>query len=223
MKIFRTIIALFQALLSFLAFSFLAVVLYYKFEPPFNTIGGILSISLGLYLSRLVFNMTKRRGIIATLSGDHSTYDIDQLEPSPNDGVSKLNAEELTIIFQENKLNYINGTSVSIWGDQKGRKLDIKHYLDSVSYNSEKEILTITFSDKCFLKVKRPNLILCSSSYLKIVKAKEILWEIPSDSNNNSQFSYLNTGKEIKTKSNIEWNKHSFDVGIGMNALYLQG
>ena len=223
MKIFRTIVAFIQASLPLLGFGFFSVVIYSELNAPYNTIVALAVFILGLYGSRSVFKMMRKRGIINVMSGDNASYDLDELEPTPDSGVLKLTPEKLTNLFLENKLKYNRGTRVSIWGDCKDRELDVRHQLSSISFNSEKNILTIKFSDNSLLVMKRPSIIHCCDSYLKVIKAKEILWQIPIDSNSNNQYSYLNTGKEIKTKSNTKWKPQTYDFGIGMNAIYLQG
>jgi len=223
MKTFRTIVAFFQALLPLLGFGIISAVIYSDFKPPYNLIIAIAVFILGIYASRSIFNMMRRRGVISTMSGDNATYDLDELEPTPGSGVLKVTPEDLTQLFIDKKLKFNNGITVSIWGDWEGRKLDVKHTLNSIEFNSDNNILTIQFNDNCLLKITRPSLILCSNSYLKIVKAKEVLWQIPMDSAPSNQYSYLNTGKEIKTRSNTKWRPHEYDIGIGMNAIYLQG
>ncbi len=222
MKVLRTIIAFFQALLPFLVFAFFSAGLYSELKAPYNVIAAIFVFVPGLFLSRSFFNFMRRRGVIATMSGDNATYDLDELEPTPGSGVLKLTPDELSSLFLEKKTKFNNGTTVSIWGDWEGRELDTRHEVNSINFNSENNILTIKFSDNCILKIKRPEAIFYSTSYLKIVKAKEILWQIPASSDSYKQYSYLNTGKEIKTKSNTNWTPHIYDIGVGMNALYLQ-
>lgn len=132
MKTFRTIVAFFQALLPLLGFGIISVVIYSDFKSPYNIIIAIAVFILGIYASRSIFNMLKRRGVIAVMSGDNATYDLDELEPTPGSGVLKVTPEELTHLFLDNKLKFNNGLMVSIWGDWEGRKLDIKHTLNSI-------------------------------------------------------------------------------------------
>lgn len=56
-----------------------------------------------------------------------------------------------------------------------------------------------------------------------MIEAKEILWQIPAGPDSINQYNYLHTGEKIKTKSNTKWTPHNYDLGLGMNALYLQG
>jgi len=222
MKIFRTIIAFFQALLPLLGFGVISAVIYSDLPTPYNILVSITLFILGIYVSLSIFNMMMRRGVISVMSADNATFDLDELEPTEGDGVLKLTPEELRNNFLENKIE-LGECTVSIYGDWEGRQLNIKHKLNSVEFNSEKNTLTLSFSDNCLLKIRNPRLIFYTSSYLKIIKATEILWQIPDDLRSHYQFSYLNTGKKIKTKTNTDWKPHDYDIGIGMNAIYLQG
>lgn len=221
MKKFRTIIAFFQVLLTLLGFCIISVVIFLDLNTPYNIITAIAVFIVGLFASRVIFNMMQRRGVVSVMTGDNASYDLDELEPSPGSGVMKLTPEELINLFSENELSFNQGLTVSIWGDWEGRKLDERHQIVDVEFEQEKNILTISFSENCSLKIKNPKLILLTNTYLKIVKAKEVLWQIP---NNDTfcQYSYLNTSKIIETKSNTDWKPHKYDLGIGMNAIYLK-
>jgi len=223
MKTVRIIIAFLQALFPLIGFGFISVVVYSDLSKPFNIIIALVFFIIGLFSSRSIFNMMRRRGVISVLSGNNATYNLDELNPTSGSGVFRLTPEELTNLFFENKLNFNQGTTVSIWGDWEGRQLDTRHHINDLTYNSENNILTIIFSDNCLLIITTPSIILYSTSYLKIIKAKEIIWEVPVKTNSKNQYIYLNTGEKIKTKSNTNWTPHKYDLGIGMNALYLQG
>ena len=42
--------------------------------------------------------------INSVMSGDNATYDLDELEPTPGDGVFKFTPEELSKLFSEKKM-----------------------------------------------------------------------------------------------------------------------
>ncbi len=222
MKTFRTIAAFFQALLPLLGFGVVSAVIYSDFQSPYNLIVAIPVLVPGIYISRSIFNMMRRRGVISVIAADNSTFDLDNLEPTEGDGVFKLTPEEVQSKFLKDKLE-LSACTVSIYGDWEGRQLNIQHKLKTVEFDSKINTLTLLFTDNCLLKIRKPRLIFSTSSYLKIVKATEVLWQIPDDFKAHYQFSYLNTGKTIKTKSNTDWKPHEYDIGIGMNAIYLQG
>lgn len=222
MKLFRTIVAFFQALLTLVAFTFISVVCYAKLSVPFNILLALAFFSLGCYGSWSVFSMMKRRGVITTLSTVHQSPDLDVFEPSESDGVLKLTPEEVRNYFLQNKFQ-LNPCTVSIFGDWEGRQLNVRHTLKFVQFNPEKSILTLTFSDQCILKIRNPKLIFVTESYLKIVKATEVLWQVPNELESSYQYSYLNAKNKITTKSNTDWKPHQYDLGPGLNAIYLQG
>lgn len=221
MKTLRIFAAFFQALLPFIGFAIIAVVIFAQVNPPFNIILCIICLLIGLLISRSTFNMMRRRGVIEVLSGGSASYELDDLTPLESDGVSKFEPSELANAFEQKTLE-INKATVSIWGDFEGRHLDKKHIIHNIIYNSESNVLTIEFKGDCLMKIKSPKLIFCSSTYLKIIKAKEVLWQTPTNSDTVESYSYLNTGKCIKTKSNTEWKPHKYDLGIGKNAVYMQ-
>jgi len=222
MKTLRIIVAFFHALLTLAGFIFISVVIYSEFSVPFNFICSLALFIFGSYASRSIFIMMKRRGVIATMSAVHQSSDLDVIEPSNGNGILQLTPEELRNHFIQSKLE-LNPCTVSIFGDWEGRQLDIRHSLKFVEFNSEKNILTLTFSDKCVLKIRKPKLIYFTTTYLKIVHAKEILWQVPNEPKTPSQFSYLNSKYKITTQSNTDWKPHEYDVGPGMDAIYLQG
>ena len=222
MKTIRIIIAFIQALLPFIGFGIISMVVYTDMKSPYNIFVAAVVIGVGFFASRSIFNMMRRRGVMATMSGNNSTYDLDSIEFTETDGVYKLTAQQVKDYFIDNKLAFKTGT-VSIYGDWEGRRLDRKHHIKSIDFNEDKNVLTIIFADNCLLKIRKPRSIFVASTYLKIVKATEVLWQIPTIDNSYHQFSYLNTGKTINTKSNTDWKPHPYDIGIGMDAIYLQG
>jgi len=53
--------------------------------------------------------------------------------------------------------------------------------------------------------------------------SKEVFWKISNKENHVEEYSYLNKGDKIVTKSNTDWSPQKYDIGPGMNAVYLQG
>lgn len=214
--------AFIQAVIPFIGFCFISLVVFSQLESPFNIVVALIVLFIGAYLSYMVFNLMSKRGVIEVLGGGTAAYELDELEPTIEDGVDKLTPEELIEKFTDNQVDFTTGT-VSIWGDREGRRLNDRHKINSIHYDSAKNVLKFSFENKCILKVRNPRLILVCKDYLKILRASEVLWQIPTVDNSNKQFSYLNTGKSIKTKSNTEWKPSNHDMGLGMNAVYLQG
>ncbi|WP_310992786.1 hypothetical protein [Aequorivita marina] len=222
MKILRTPIAFFQASLAFLGFCIIAVVFYSQVPSPFNYIAALASLLLGIYFGRMVFNMGRSQGVLATMTGSRASYELDELEPIPGSGVLKLTPNELTSNFADSVLPFNEGT-LAIWGDTNNSLLSKRHQLKGITFDVENKILNLAFSDACFLEVKNPSLIMCADTYLKISRAKKVTWRIPNTDDGMDAFVYYNTGKTIQSTSNTNWNPSTYDFGIGMNAVYLQG
>jgi len=222
MTTYRLTISIFQASLSLLVFWFFSTVIYLKVQSPYNIIMALVVLILGMFVSRFVFLMMTRRGILTTMTGNNASYDLDELEPVQGDGVIKLTAETLQNMNLENNLEF-GAYKISIWGDWEGRKLDARHTIKSIDFDVDNRVLSFIFQNDCLLKIKNPSTILFAKTYLKIVNSTEVLWQIPGDNEEIKQYSYLNTGKEIKTKSNSNWSPHSYDLGVGMIAIYMQG
>ena len=215
----KRIMALIQAILTFVGIALIGLVFYFDLSSPYNYISVLILLTIAIYLSVKVFRMIVRRGYIETATGDNATYELDNLKPIPGSGITELSPEKLIETFDNQILNFPE-VSISIWRDAFGKKMKKKPEILTLEYNDETDILS--FKDYSQLKIKKPSIIHHSIRYLKIIKAKEILWRIKEDDQYN-EYSYLNNGKEIKTRSNTDWKPKSEDLGIGMNALYFQG
>ncbi len=221
MKTFRTIVAFFQALIPFSLFCLLGVLLFLELSAPYHIIFSTLAILIGVIIGRFLFNMMRKRGVIAVMAGSNSTYNLDELTSHPD--ITVHSPKELAHLFSTYQLNFNKSVTITIWGDWEGRALDKKHQLKSMIYNEELNYLTIWFKNHYAIRVKEAQTIMTSTDYIKIVKAKAIIWQTPSKYQKQNIYHYVNTGKAIKTKSNTTWQPHTLDIGIGMNALYLQG
>lgn len=222
MKIVRKFLGIGEAIFAFIGVCFIGILLSAQLTEPFNWIVAIPFLPLAIYLSLRVYKMIIRRGYLETISGDNSTYDADELKPTPGSGVTEIKPEELESHFDNGNVSFSEGT-VSIWGDWNGRQLNIKHKLSTIEFDESKEILIIYFSDFCQLQIRKPSIIHYTSSYLKILNAKEIKWQVPNIEGENNKYYYLNTGNSIQTQSNTDWQPKREDFGVGMNAVYIQG
>lgn len=218
----KYILAIGQSLLSLIGISFIGIVFYSELTSPYNWIVSIIFFLLAIFISIRVYRMIIRRGYISTIAGAHSSYDADDLKPTLESGVLQLNPDQLEHYFDNGKIAFESGT-VAIWGDWQGRQLNNKHKFSSIEFDSENKILSIHFTDFSQLQIKDPSIIHYSDSYIKILKAKEIRWQIMNEDLVNEQYFYLNNGKSIQTNSNTTWKPRKEDLGIGMNALYIQG
>lgn len=174
-------------------------------------------------IARSIYIMMSRRGVIEVLSGGSSSYELDDLTPQEGGGILPYTPIDLMNAFQKKKTLELAKGTLAIWGDFEGWSLNKTHVIANILYNQETNVLTIEFDNQCLLKVKNPRMIYCTNSYLKIIKAKEILWQVTVPSEAIYTYSYLNTGNDIKTQSNTKWVPHKYDIGIGQNAVYIQG
>ncbi len=217
----NTLMATIQAILTFVGVAFIGLVFYSELSSPYNYISAAICVCIAIYLSVKVFRIIKRRGYIATITGDNATYELDNLKPNPGSVITELNGNTLAEHFKEQSLEFSKYT-IAIWGDTNTLKLNKKRSISTINYNVTTKILTITFDEGNLLLIKRPAIIHHSSSYIKIIKAKEVVWSV-NDNDQNNEFHYINDKTKIITKSNRKWNPKREDLGIGMNAIYLQG
>lgn len=220
MNLFRGFIAIIQAIITFSGLALISVVLYYKTPQPFNYLLGLIALVISFFVARFVYRLFIKRGVLETMTGDNATFDLDELEPTPGSGVHKIDASELPAAFA-NDLFFPQHVSLCIWGDWNGRALNQKHKINGIYFDNDKNILSFEFHNKYLLKIRSPKTVLYSSSYIKITNATEVLWQVSSYKK--KQYSYLNAGKKILTKSNTKWKPDNLDFGIGKNAIYLQG
>lgn len=221
MKVIKYVSILFHSILPFLGFSICAFLMFGSLDAPLNIFVSFIILVIGFLISRNLFFLMKKRGVIEVMAGVSSSADLDNLEPVPGDGVCKIQSEELASLFFEGSLDF-NGGAISIWGDHQGRLLEKDNVFRSIVYDSSRDVLTIIFTNSCLLKIKNPTTILYSTEYLKILNAKEILWKTPNDTGLENKYSYLNNGEIIVTKSNTNWKPHKYDLGLGQNAVYIQ-
>ena len=210
------------AALILMGFCVFCLIAYSKIHWPYNLVIAVILFPLGVLTSRYSFNMMRRRGVMDILTGSLASYDLDNLEPVEGDGVFKITSNELPQALLEKKIP-LNFTSISIWGDKIGRLLDSKQRLKSIAFEPEEKFLFLTFDSNCVLKIRNPRLILYGSSFFKILNATEVHWQIPTNDATHNHYSYIHDEKQIATKSNTKWKPHRFDLGIGMDAVYLQG
>ena len=219
----RAALSFFYALLVFATFVFTAATTLEGIESFWKYPVSLVILIIGLICSRFVFTFMKKRGIIASMSGDNASYELDDLIPTEDDQFRELNPFTLEKNFRTKK-NLFHAGKVSIWGDWQGRGLDKKLKIEEITFYHEKDILVIKFEEKHTLKVRSPQGIYEADTYLKILKAKEVLWKTPGSGITRSfTYSYLATKNGIKTKSNTSWKPHKYDIGLGLSAIYIQG
>ncbi|WP_417265962.1 hypothetical protein [Brumimicrobium sp.] len=222
MKSFRVITSLFYASLLFFGVGSISFFILISSQSALAIIAAIIIGIIGLVMSRFLFNLMMRRGVISVLAGSYSSYELDEIKSTPNSSILKIQPSELHHFPFEKHFQFQQGLKINIWGDWEGRSLEKRHHIESIIFDEQAQWLTIRFLDGCLLKIKNPSPLHVARSYLKIIKAQEIQWITPTLTNATMQYIYINDGKNIITQSNNGWKPHQFDIGIGMNALYLQ-
>jgi hypothetical protein len=222
LKTFRTFIAFTHSLLTFIGLGFLALAILGQMAPPVNYILSIIVLVAAFLAARSVFTMMQRRGVMSVLASNSASPDADDFQSLEENGIYKMHPRDLASHFSKAEF-YLGECAISIWGDWEGRKLKEKNELISVSYSEVKNRLTFQFEGKKTLSIRNASDILLCETYLKIPRATEALWQYLVGMELFNQYSYLHSGNKIKTKSNTKWKPHKYDIGPGMNAIYLQG
>ncbi|WP_426429490.1 hypothetical protein ACPX19_08025 [Winogradskyella sp. HB-48] len=217
----KTLMAIIQALLTFIGVAFIGLVFYSELSNPYNYISVSILLIIAIYLSSRVFRMISRRGYITTMTGDNASYELDNLKPVPGSGVTELTSDMLVKHFEQQSINF-SQYSIEIWGDTNAPRLKEKRNISEIQFDKNLKTLKISFDDNSELHIKNPRMIHHSISYLKIIKAQEVVWRIKENSQV-LEFHYTNNGSKIVTDSNTNWRPKHDDLGIGMNAIYLQG
>jgi len=223
-KILRHIVASFFGLIVFAGLSLIGVLIIYTSDND-NDIGLIISLALallGLYLGYKIYVVILRRGILEFLTAIHATPTLDNLPLTDQSDVKQLSAQEFAEKFR-NKENIFSGGIIRIWGDWEGRNLESINELLSVDYEKNEEILKIVFLNNSKLTIWRPDNVFESESYLKINEAEKIKWEWLSniDKNTYNYFLYEIDGKEVRIKTNANWNSNKYDTILGQPALFM--
>lgn len=217
----QSFMAYYQAFLFFLGVGIIGFVFYEELTTPYNIVVATMAVVIGFLGSRFIFHMIKRRGLISTMTGDNASYELDDLDPTEGRGVLKLDLVEFYQLYLGNSIKFGQG-KVSIWGDHHGKLLEEYHLIEDVQLDELRQIIVLKFNTQCTLTIVAPQHIFYTNTYLKIIKAKEIVWQTKDNSGQVHQYQYINGGNKLLTSSNTNWKPHKFDAGIGMNALYIQ-
>jgi len=212
-----------QVVFTLIGSLIIATVVYYSLSSPFNLIAAIAVLVLGLYLARFVYQLILQRGLLSAMTGDNASYELDNLQPSIGSGTYVLSASDFVGSFNDDSCNIPKAVSLAIWGDSLDRGLDQKHTIKNVELDENENILTIKFKGGSSCLVRNPGQVMFSPSFIKVLTAKEISWRTISVDEESNSYSYLDTGKNIATRSNTDWTPKQYQVGRGMDALYLQG
>jgi hypothetical protein len=120
-----------------------------------------------------------------------------------------------------------DGGSLCIWGNWFGRPMDNIHKITSVSFDQDKNILTLTFDNNERLTIWNALRITEEKTKLQIDNADKVLWEWyfygkPQTKENLFFEEYKQTDGKIEFKTNVNWfKKDSPDLTIKKPAVAL--
>jgi hypothetical protein len=107
---------------------------------------------------------------------------------------------------------------INIWGDWNKRGLDQENIISEIRYDASNQKLALVFKNGNKLTVWNPNNIHETTTYLKIIHAKKVLWEW------NSQFAmtYQKDSATISRHTNSKWQLDPLDVDFTKPALMIK-
>jgi len=224
MKTLRNILAIivsgFYGLITITGLGIVGFLLYDGIKGSLGIFLFIIFILLGLFLGYAVYIIARRQGLVTFLTAVNASPDLDNLEPASDSDFRKLNAQEYFEKFASGD-KLFSGGYMKIWGDFRSRQLDIFNEISLVKLNMS-DVLMIEFTNGNKVTIVNPKTIFESTTYLKILEAKEIIWEwIDKNSNQRFYFNYLVNKRSIKTKTNSDWRSNKIDTILRQPAIFI--
>jgi len=205
-NILNFVAAVFRSFLTFLVFVLIALSAFNPDGIVSNIFGGIMVV-IGFFVSRYVYRVIMKRGILEVASSHLATPDLDNLTPSSSSEIQTPTARELADDFLNGKSLLSKGI-INIWGDWNQRNLDINNIIADMEYDSSVQILAIRFDNGNKLTIWSPQIIHVTTTYLKIIKASKVLWEW----GNHLAMTYQKNESKITRHTNSKWQMDSLDV-----------
>ena len=219
-QVFTSIAAFIMGLMPATGFGFFAYLCYAGISGPGGIVGAVLFILAGLFFWYQIYITASRRGIAEFVSRQDASPDLDNLAPTSNSNYRKLTAREYFDLHQKGELLF-KGGSLRIWGDFRERQLETAHLIDRVQLD-EPNTLQLLFSSGNRLTIHKPETILESPTYLKILSANSIKWEwFDEQQKRTCYFSYHLQNSRISTYTNSSWESHDMDILLGEPAVVM--
>ncbi|AHM59279.1 hypothetical protein D770_05060 [Flammeovirgaceae bacterium 311] len=217
----RMTIAVGMGILASFAIGILGLLIYDKNRGFVGILITALVGLLAIYVGYQVYKTARRRGILEFSAAVHTSPDMDNLEPSGNSEVRRVNIREY-VGFVNNGEDLFKGGYLRIWGDWKGRDLEQIHSIKEARYVNSENLFQIIFQDESQVSVWNPQIITESPTYLKILKAGKVRWEWKSSNHSDkSYYDYFRENKRIRTETNTDWKDDPIDVLLGEPALLI--
>ena len=219
MKLLRTIIALFYGVLTFIGIGFIGASVLSDYRGIIGIIIGSAILLFGIYAAYKVYRLTVRRGVMEILAQGTSGSDLDNPMATNETNFREITPSVLSENFKTGNNKFESGR-LRIWGDWQGRKLDEKQTAQRIEYDEHLEMLEIFFSSYCRLQIFKPSQIFEANSYLKILKAKKIVWKTYT-SEKEFLYEYERTESNVAFKTNSDWKMDKYDISLREAALFI--
>ena len=114
------------------------------------------------------------------------------------------------VLKYQNKNGLLKGGSLCFWGQWFGKPYDNFHEINSIEFNSDKNILTIVFIANEKLIITHPLIIEEYTNKIEIKTADSIYFEWydygkPQTPKHLLYYHFIRTGNKILGKNNIHW------------------
>lgn len=202
-----------------------SVFIYDAWPNQYGIIGIGIVMLLSFLLSYSIFSTISRIGGNEFISRVWASPDLDNLIPPEGGDVKLLELDEIEAHFLNEKI--FSECSITLWGDWQGKPYVPNQEVKNVNYEKAEEALIIEFKSGSKLRVLKPEKLIIAPSYLKILRASEIVWDTQlklnkkSDPENVSK-KYIYSKKRILTYSDPR-GKISFHASLGAIAVGIYG
>ena len=218
-RIFNIVSGMIIGIGPFIIAAFISVLIYNELH---NFIGiGISALLIGasVWLGVAMFKKVQLSGLVDFLTVVNASPDLDNLTYTSDELTKTRTPEELVQLTATNQ-NLCKGGTLRIFGDWFGEPYNNVLPINSIQYKSTTNKLIVNFRDHQKLTIIKPMGIVESENFFKIVDAEEIKLEF--EHQNEPYFiNYIREKRRIKTASNINWYKPTFDVSAGQPALVI--
>ncbi|MFK7924095.1 MAG: hypothetical protein AB8H47_19210 [Bacteroidia bacterium] len=205
--------------------SIFSLFIYNSWPNHYGIIGIGIVMILSFLVARSMFFSVIRLGGFEFISRVTASPDLDNLIPPEGGDVKLLELEEVEAHFQNEKT--FSECSIALWGDWQGKPYVPNQEVKNVNYDKAGETLTIEFKSGSKLSVLQPEKLIISPSYLKILRASEIIWDTHLKLSRKSDLekvskNYQYSKKRIFTYSDPR-GKIKFHASLGEIAVGLYG
>jgi hypothetical protein len=225
----NTIIALFYSLAPSIVAFILGITFYAAFPNWMGLVVFVLLLLLAIPVGVKIFRKVTRIGFVEFVSLKNRSADLDLLIPTDAKNVFQRSPQDLVHLVNENK-HLCKGGSLRMFGDWFGPPYRKVFNINTINYNEEESVLTISFDKGITLTIINPKHIYEATTYLKIIDADRITLRgryFQKDKRLQPPQSYYidyhKIGNNIKTETDLTSYIPNFDVSFSDPALMVFG